>query len=203
MSEVDKFIASGILEMYVMGQTSKEENALVEHMRSQYEEVRQELYSIEEVLEKYALSRSEAVDPTVKPFLMATIDYLDRMNSGEPPSYPPEVTPHSKVSDYAPWLNRPDLGLTRPLEEIDARIIGSTPERMIAIVWIRNGAPPEVHKKELESFLVVEGTCNIVVNEKDNHLKPGDIFTIPLYAVHHVVITSDIPCKIILQRLAV
>jgi len=202
MNEVSRFIDSGILEMYVMGDTSPEQNALVEKMTGKYPEIKEELYSIELSLEKYAMSQATEVDPTIKPFLMATVAYMERLAKGEKPSYPPQLHANSAISDYEEWLSRPDLALTEPLDEIDAHIISSTPERTMAIVWIRNGAPPEVHKKEYETFLIVEGTCNIVVDGKDNHLKPGDVFTIPLFLSHAVMVTSATPCKIILQRLA-
>lgn len=202
MSEVSRFINSGILEMYVIGDTSPEENAEVERMVKQYAEVREELYKIEIALEKYALSEATLVDPTIKPFLMATVDYMERLANGEQPSYPPQLTASSLISDYDDWLNRADFQLNVPLDEIEAKIIGSTPELTMAIVWIRNGSPPEIHKDEYETFLIVEGTCNITVDGVDNYLKSGDVFTIPLYLSHAVKVTSDIPCKIILQRLA-
>jgi mannose-6-phosphate isomerase-like protein (cupin superfamily) len=71
-----------------------------------------------------------------------------------------------------------------------------------AVVWLEHGAPPETHTNELEKFLIVEGTCNIIVDGRDHHLKPGDLFNIPLHLSHTVLVTSSITCKIILQRVA-
>ncbi|GLU50570.1 cupin domain-containing protein [Dyadobacter frigoris] len=202
MSEVRKFVESGILEMYVMGDASPEENVLVELMVNKHPEVKEELFSIEVSLENYALSQATTVDPVIKPFLMATVEYMERMTKGEQPSFPPKLHVNSLISDFGEWLNRPDLVLTEPLDEIDARIIGATPQMTTAIVWIKNGSPPEIHKNEYETFLIVEGTCNIIVDGTDNHLKSGDVFTIPLYLSHTVIVTSKIPCKLILERLA-
>ncbi|MCF0056838.1 cupin domain-containing protein [Dyadobacter sp. CY356] len=202
MSEVREFIESGILEMYVRGDASPDENALVELMATKYHEVKEELYIIEVALENYALSQATTVDPVIKPFLMATVEYMERIGKGEKPSFPPKLHANSLISDFEEWLNRPDLALTEPLDEIDARIICATPEKTTAIVWIKNGAPPEIHKDEYETFLIVEGSCNIIVDGEDNHLKPGDVFTIPLYLSHTVIVTSEIPCKLILERLA-
>lgn len=202
MSEVRKFIESGILEMYVMGDASPEENVLVELMVNKHPEVKEELLSIEVALEEYALSQATTVDPVIKPFLMATVEYMERMSKGEQLSFPPKLRTNSLISDFEEWLNRPDFALTEPLDEIDARIIAATPQMTTAIVWIKNGSPPEIHKSEYETFLIIEGTCNIVVDGKDNHLKSGDVFTIPLYLSHTVIVTSGIPCKLILERLA-
>ena len=203
MSELNRFMESGILEMYVMGDTSPEESAYVERMVAQHTEAREELNNIEISLEKYALSQAKAPDPTVKPFLMASVDYIERMKSGEVPSFPPRLNENSSVSDYDEWLTREDMILPENFEEIEARLIGATRQMTTAIVWIKNGTPPEVHKNEYESFMIVEGTCNIVVDGQNNDLKPGNFFSIPLFSSHHVIVTSDIPCKAILQRVAV
>ncbi len=202
MNEVTEFIQSGILEMYVLGSTTPEETQKVEQMAEAHEQIRAELYEIEVALEEYALSQAKEVDPTIKPFLMATIKYMERIGQGEEPTFPPKLHAGSTAADYQQWLGREDLGLTEPLDEIDAHIIGADGKITTAIAWLKNGAPPEVHKKELESFLIIEGTCNIVVDGVDNHLKAGDVFTIPLHLWHHVLVTSEVPCKIILQRVA-
>ena len=63
-------------------------------------------------------------------------------------------------------------------------------------------APAEVHDNEYEKFLIIEGTCDITVDEDVYSLVPGDYFSIPLYKSHNIKVTSTIPCKAILQRLA-
>lgn len=202
MSELTDFLATGILEMYVMGYTTPEENLRVKSMATLHSQVKSEIEGIESTLVQYAMEHSVEPDPTIKPFLMATIDYMDRIGNGESPSFPPMLTPDSNVDDYAEWLNRKDLALEEPLNQIQARIIGYTPQVTTAIVWLEHGAPPETHTDELEKFLIVEGTCNIVVDGRDNYLQPGDVFSIPLYLSHTVMVTSVQPCKIILQRIA-
>ena len=202
MNEINEFIESGILEMYVLGETSPEQTETVERMVAAHEAVKAELYNIEVSLENYAISQAKPVDPTIKPFLMATIKYMERIQAGEQQTFPPKLHANSLIADFNPWLNRPDLSLSEPLDEIDAHIIGADEYMTTAIVWIKNGAPPETHKKEFETFLIVEGTCNIVVDGKDHFLQPGSVFTIPLHLSHHVLVTSQIPCKIILQRIA-
>jgi len=202
MSEVKKFIESGILEMYVLGTTTPEQSVEVERMAKKHMQVKEELMSIEILLEDYALSQAKEVDPTIKPFLMATLEYMERIGRGEKPSFPPRLHKGSLISDYSEWLDRADLQLAGPVDEIEARIIGSTPRLTTAIVWIKNGSPPEIHKAEYETFLIVEGTCNIIVDGNDNHLKRGDVFTIPLHLSHTVIVTSETVCKIILERLA-
>lgn len=201
-SELHQFIESGILELYILGQVSPDEKAQVEKMAALHEAVKEELDLIERTLEDYAFQHAISPDPTWKPFLMATIDYMERMEQGEIPSFPPELHQQSTLSDYRQWLEREDLFPAIPLKDIHARIIGYTPQMTTAIVWIEKGAPPEVHTEEYERFLIVEGTCNIIVDGKDNHLQPGDVFSIPLHLSHAVIVTSKEPCRVILQRAA-
>lgn len=202
MSDWKDFLTSGILEMYVMGHTSPEESLRVEEMAADHEEIRIELALIETTLQAYAQQHAVQPDPGIKPFLMATIDYIDRMEHGERPSFPPVLDAGSTLADYATWLDNEQFKLEEPLQEVQARIIGYSPHMTTAIVWLERGAPPETHTDELERFLIVEGTCNIMVGDEDNHLKAGDFFSIPLHRSHQVIVTSQQPCKVILQRIA-
>ena len=171
-------------------------------MATFHNEVREEIEAISIALEQYAEANAIEPDPTIRPMLMATIDYMERMKSGEAPSFPPRLTANSTVQDYAQWLNREDLQLDQPIDDVLIRIIGYTPELQTAIVWMKDGAPAETHTTELESFLVVEGTCNILVGEDVTSYGPGDVVRIPLHKSHIIQVTSSIPCKVVLERAA-
>jgi mannose-6-phosphate isomerase-like protein (cupin superfamily) len=185
-----------------LGLTTTEESQKIEQMVLDHKEVRKEINAIEEALEKYAQQNSIIPHPAIKTLLMATIDYTERLESGEHQSFPPVLNKYSKIQDYHQWLSRNDMVAPSDFEEMFAKIIGSTPEVTSAIVWIRKMAPEEVHDNEYEKFLIVEGSCDIVVNGAVNQLIPGDYFAIPIHADHHVTVTSSIPCKVILQRVA-
>ena len=200
--DVEKLISSGLLEMYVMGLTTEQENLLVEELAQNSATVQNELNEIGMALENYS---AEFIVPPPKmtgPFLTAMIDYSERMKNGEKQTFPPVLTGNSRISDYACWLNRKDM---QPQfhDEVCARIIGYTPLITTAIVWLKYGAPEEVHTHELEKFLIVEGSCEIVIDNYPLHLEAGDILTIPLHKSHCVNVTSNIPCKVILQRVAI
>jgi uncharacterized cupin superfamily protein len=202
MDNISSYINSGILEAYVLGVATPAESVEVEKMAAAYPAVKEELSQIAISLEQYASAHAVQPHATMKPLLFATIDYAERLQKGEPVTTPPLLHANSKIGDYAQWLNRPDMTLPTDSEDIFLKILGHTPQATTAIVWIKQLAPDEVHHDEHESFLIVEGTCDITIGGKVHHLVPGDYLTIPLHTDHHVKVTSAVPCKVILERKA-
>jgi mannose-6-phosphate isomerase-like protein (cupin superfamily) len=202
MQKISEYIESGILELYVMGMLSAAEAVEVEKMMAMHPEVMQEVSTIERSLEKYA--QANAVEPhaTVKPLLLATIDFMQRLGNGEAPSNPPIMNENSAAKDFSEWIDRPDFQNPQNVDDIHVKLIAHTPQATTAIVWIRYMAPDEVHHNEYEKFLILEGTCNIHVGNKVHSLKPGDYFQIPLHSDHRVEVTSSVACKVVLQRVA-
>ena len=202
MIKPDDYIKTGILEQYALGLTTEEENLQVIEMCSKHPELEKEIDAIISSLVTYAQANAPEIDPTVKPLLVATIDYTERLKNGEPMTFPPELHKQSKKEEYAEWLNRKDLDLTNFEEELELKIIGHTPNKMTAILRINKGTPTETHTNEFEKFLILEGSCDIETPEKTYSLVPGDYFCIPLHIEHTIKITSEVPCKVILQRVA-
>lgn len=202
MIDVANFIASGILEMYVAGLATPEEKLEVEKMIAASEEVRKEIDYISDRIEAYAQATAVTPDHAIKPFLFATINYIERMQAGETPGFPPMLHPGSTREDYAQWLDREDLQLNVELNGLYAHIIGHTPEMTTVIGWLQYGSPPEVHNTEHEKFLIVEGSCNVTIGDTMHQLSAGDTIFIPLHISHWIEVTSDVPCKVILQRVA-
>lgn len=198
-----EYIESGILELYVMGCTDAQETKEVERMIAAYPDIRREVDEIALAMENYAKAKSIQPNPTIKPFLMATIDYTERLAKDELVSSPPPLHEGSKIADYEAWLQREDMVLPEDFKDIYAKILNYTPEMITAIVWINEMAPPEVHDDEFERFLIVEGACSITIAGRVHYLVAGDFLSIPLHEDHQVKVTSDIPCKVILQRVAV
>ena len=199
---INEYILSGVLEQYVLGTISEEELLVVEQMAAKHPEIKEEILSISYALEQYAIENAVIPCRTIKPFIMATIDFMERMEGGEQPSFPSVLNGTSQLIDFASWLHRDDMVLPVDAGDLYAKIIGYTPEVTTAIVWIKGEAPIETHDKEYEKFLIVEGTCNIVVEDNVYQLVPGDYFAIPLHKSHQVIVTSSIACKVILQRIA-
>jgi mannose-6-phosphate isomerase-like protein (cupin superfamily) len=201
MFNVSEYIDTGVLELYVLGIATAEECLQLEALALEHTEIRDEIEKIKLSVEVYASANSLQPNPVIKPFLMATIDYTERLKNGEPPAAPPMLSENASITDYSQWLSRPDM-VSTDKEDVFAKIIGYTPEAITAIVWLKDYAPHEVHDNEYERFLIVEGTCDIIVEDEINQLVAGDYFAIPLHKKHMVKVTSAITCKVILQRVA-
>jgi mannose-6-phosphate isomerase-like protein (cupin superfamily) len=195
-----EIIESGLLELYVMGSLKDEELLFVERALSADPSLGKELEQIEHTLLQLAEAQAIAPNPTLKLLLMAKIDYMQRLGQGEIPDPVPQLNEHSKVEDFQQWLDRPDLQAPEDLGQGHVAIISQDAEKVTAIVWLTLGAPPETHGTEYEKFLIVEGSCDITIETDVHHLKAGSYLSIPLHLSHHVMVTSQIPCKIILQR---
>jgi anti-sigma-K factor RskA len=72
---VTEYIASGILESYVMGAVSDQERREVECLSSIYPDIRRELDQLSEVLESYALLHSVEPPDSVKAKLLEQLDF--------------------------------------------------------------------------------------------------------------------------------
>jgi len=200
--EKEELLSSGLLELYVLGETTSLENKLIEEMCLQFPELFEEINAIEIALEQYAVDNAIKPDAIIKPFLLATIDYMDRMMAGEIVQAPPILTENSSVEDYSLWLDKPDMMVPEDYDEVFAKILNHDERGITAIAWIKSMAPQEVHDHEYEKFLIVEGTCSIHIEKEVHALVPGDYLMIPLHKKHHVLVTSAVPCKVILQRIA-
>ena len=58
----------------------------------------------------------------------------------------------------------------------------------------------EVHENELESFMVIEGSCSCHIGDEIYNLVAGDFIEIPLHIDHNVKVTSPFVMAI-MQRL--
>ena len=204
MKNLNDYINSGILEMYVLGLTSPEENIGIENMASSYPEIADEIEAISKALLVYSEAVAPTLDVTLKPLIIATFDYMERLKNGEEPIKTPVLNENTKVIDFLPWLNRKDMVMSDKLDDFYVKLIGYEPEidMRTAIVWIKDATPYEVHKDLHEKFFIIEGTCDIITDEGTHHLKPGDYYSLPLNLGHVVKVTSKTPCKVILQRVA-
>ena len=88
----NEILNSGLLELYVMGSLEGSELAFVNEALSRDPLLAHELDQIEQALFLYAQAHAIAPSPTVKPMLMAKIEYMERLKQGEIASTPPTTS---------------------------------------------------------------------------------------------------------------
>ncbi len=199
---IDQLKSSGLLELYVMGNVTESEQLMIEKAIADNPSLKQEIKDIEESLEAYAQLNAIPTDVSTKPMILAMLDYSERLKNGEVPIPAPSLSPQSEISDFLPWLERSDMQEPDEYEAMHGKIISADDHKTTMIVWLKHGAPDETHIDEIEKFLVCEGSCNIIIGDQTHSLTTGDYIAIPLFVNHRVEVTSNEPCKVILERAA-
>ncbi|GAB3721990.1 anti-sigma factor [Spirosoma lituiforme] len=109
---VTEYIASGILESYVMGAVSDQERREVECLSSIYPDIRQELDQLSEVLESYALLHSVEPPESVKAKLLAQLDFEKPVRETIVRPMPVDTTTtNSSPTFRATWIVAASMGL--------------------------------------------------------------------------------------------
>lgn len=202
MSTVNTYINSGILEEYVLGVTTPEETLEIAKMAALHPEIAKEIELISETLMQFSEKMASQLNPLVRTSVLSSIDFIERIKSGEVIVEPPLLHSNSQISDYLEWLNRSDMILPLDYKDAYAKVISANEIATTMIVWLKNGASPEVHDDQYERFLIVEGSCDITFGTEKHSLQSGDYLQIPLHVSHELVVTSIMPCKVVLQRVA-
>jgi anti-sigma-K factor RskA len=88
VEEVKSYIESGILELYVLGHLSAQENAEVEAMAAQHPLVKAEISAIELALENYALENSIEPSPALNDRILSQFSDAQKVNNQDTTTAP-------------------------------------------------------------------------------------------------------------------
>lgn len=88
---INDYIASGILEEYILGQLSAEQRADVEAMAAQHPEIREELKTIEEALAKYGLAHARPMPAELRQNILKRVAELGGGNTQNAKSSKPDT----------------------------------------------------------------------------------------------------------------
>lgn len=65
------------------------------------------------------------------------------------------------------------------------------------VIWIKQNVKSHKHIEHTESITVIEGTAIMMIGEKQLEIKKGDFFIIPKDTFHSLIVTSEIPVKVL------
>lgn len=202
MEELKTYMESGILELYALGATSEAECREVEAMIANHPEVAAEVESLTQALNGYTEEAQMTPPADVKDALITGWDELAAAESEESKTVPAVLSGVSTLEDYTAWIESEELQPPAEYDNLFFIPFQQSERGITAMVWMKEGSPAETHHDLIEKFLIVEGSCEIEVEGKIHVLSAGDYLSIPLHLEHTVTVTSDIPCKILLQRIA-
>jgi len=197
---VQSYIDSGILELYVLGQVDPIEREEVERMISVFPEIMEEYEKIQGALEMYAASQALQPTPLVKEKVMESISNLEKEENMDLQNLPFI----SNYADHTKWLNLVKDMLPENIgnDEIFTSILQQSDKVVQLLVVTSSDIGDEVHDESYESFLILKGKCKCSIGNEVRIMEPGDYMSIPLYEHHEVEIMSDHVVAIV-QHLAV
>lgn len=197
---VEKFIASGILENYCLGFTTEAENAEVELYASLYPEVKKELEHFRSVFENYVLSNKIVPSPHVKFAVMQSV-YKHQLEKDD--VYPPLLSAGRSTDDIASWIaNHPLPPPEGAYDNLFIRKLPSTEFFTNFIVWAKSGLETEMHTDCKEYVYVIKGSCTVYFEGEARSYVAGDLIIIPPCIHHNAMVTSDFPMMAFVQRQA-
>ncbi|RZJ82508.1 MAG: cupin domain-containing protein [Flavobacterium sp.] len=190
------YIASGILELYVLDLLSPDEKLGVERMLKVYPILKQEVLEIENALEHYA--NANAIQPSKK-LENDMLEIVKNLTIEQEISLSqlPVINQHSNYLNWMPLLEQ-----VKPVQLTDGifnKVLQHNDQITQVLVVSEINIPEEIHEDEHESFLILEGNCECIVNGKSRFMGPGDFMEIPLHEPHDVILKSK-QVTAILQR---
>jgi mannose-6-phosphate isomerase-like protein (cupin superfamily) len=199
--DAQTIIDSEILTDYVLGACTEDERREIEMAAIFFPTVAAELASLRN-LDAFLVMRG-AINPPVA----ARSRFLSFMEAAEMPTdgwslIVPPLSSASKPADFAAWVDRVKPEAIHPGINLNAIPLATDDGILTLYVVLTEGLEEETHLFDIERFLVLEGTCYVELDNEKIYLNPGDFYNVKKYTTHKVVVTSDIPCKLIVQQLA-
>jgi mannose-6-phosphate isomerase-like protein (cupin superfamily) len=111
----------------------------------------------------------------------------------------------SESSNWLEWKEAvKDIQAPEEYDGIHLHTLESSDKRELFVAWVKEYVEEEVHTDLIESFILLEGTCECHITGEDGitrivRMGEGDYITMQVGETHDVIITSLQPAKAILQ----
>lgn len=188
------YIESGILELYILNLLDESERLMVQSMVLKNPELKMEIQEIERALENYAFEH--AVEPSVE--LKEKIECELGVLAADK-AIQDKMVVIDEYSDRQSWL---DFVTSRFPEALLAEnfceLIGQEKGLKQMLVVSTFDIEEESHEQEYESFLILRGKCRCTVDGNIFFLEAGGFTQIPL-KVNHRVEVVDGPVMAVVQ----
>ncbi len=118
----------------------------------------------------------------------------------------PILTPEANWLDWEAAVK--GIEPTEDFEDVYLHLLEDTDRRELNLAWVKQEVPEEVHHDVLESFILLEGSCECHIfdgkgGKRVVKMRQGDYISFKIGEVHDIQITSAKPAKAILQWLKI
>lgn len=190
-----EIINSGLIEGFVLGILDPDEAALVQKAIHQNSTLLNEVEAVENALQNVLKVN---LDIKSKEALNIQLDFIEaeslRLHKGE-------FGFITKNSDASLWRKSIDHLLPKEQEPFFITTLRDDHQGELFLVRTYINVENEVHENEIESFMVIDGSCTCYIGDKVYNLFAGDYIEIPLYTNHDVKVSTKEPVIAIMQRL--
>lgn len=199
---IKEYIKSGIIEKYCLRATSEAENKNLEMYCLEYPSIQKELIETQLLLENY-LSQFESKAPlhgrqrileTIESekFATATFDKETGLLN--------TFLNISKNSNVQHWKKLTEHLSPSADLNIQSQLLYKDSKKILAVVWINEFLPDEIHTNKIEEFFILEGACICQLGKEEIKMEKGSYLKIPLDVVHNIRVTSKETLKLILSK---
>ena len=195
--DVQKYIESGVLEQYCLGNLNEADQAYLIQMTMLYPEVKAELTAVELAFED--ISDLTAVEPArnMKQDILAAIGFTGEnapLNIDDLP-----VLRHS--TDPGPWLRAfAHLIPDEPTENLTVNVIRDDAIVQQMLMTGNTDVPEEEHGEFYESLFVLKGRCECMIGDELFALGAGDFIEIPLNVKHDIKLVTPYVTAVLQYR---
>ncbi len=158
-----------------------------------------------------AFAQAHAVKPplSMRDKILANMQKLKAQEDNRQPFTVDNLPILTAESNWLDWETAvKDIAPPVDFEDVHMHLLEDNDRRELNLVWVKQEVPEEVHHDVLESFILLEGTCECHITGEDGKLRvvrmrEGDYIGFKIGEVHDIMITSAAPAKAILQWLKI
>lgn len=159
----------------------------------------------EKALEGYAAAHALHPPSELKAKILQKINKLNKEKNSRKSLDIHALPLLEEGSNWMDWADAvKDINPPAEYDDYYLHPLESNEKREIFVIWVKDSIPEEIHHDVLESFLILEGSCECHITDANGkkrieRLGQGDFITMKLNEEHDIVITSNEPAKGILQ----
>jgi mannose-6-phosphate isomerase-like protein (cupin superfamily) len=165
----------------------------------------EEILQSEEALFKMAESYSKPAPEHLRSSILQKINTLNAQKNHRQKldvAHLPMLDEDSNWLDWAEAIK--EIHPPENYHNIHLHSLESNEKRDLFVAWVKEYVPEEVHYDLLESFMILEGTCECHITDQAGdkrvvRMVAGDFITMQLGESHDIFATSPEPTKAILQ----